>query len=275
MIKAAHKSNLSRFIKRPLQAGFSLVELMISLTIATLLMLGLVEIFGSARASYNLQEGLARLQENARYANTFIARSLRETGYFPIAEVLAPLIDLGFTVDTTIIPAPINPAESTDGGGINSDTLSVSAFSDRDCLGQRNAFLDPRGLPAYFQKQSVFSQAGNQLIYTCRYGPPGGAPVVQINAQPLVDGIETFQVQYGVDTDVALDENANAYVDAPANVPQLVSLRVGIIVSTANPSTSIPDTTDIQMMGQVYPAPNDRRIRKPVVSTITLRNFTP
>ena len=134
-MKSTQATKFETLIRRPLEKGFSLVELMISLTIATLLMLGLVEIFGSARASYNLQEGLGRLQENARYATTFIARRLRETGFFPIAEVLAPLIDLGFTVDTTIIPAPIDQVESTDGGGNNSDTLSISAFSDRNCLG--------------------------------------------------------------------------------------------------------------------------------------------
>ncbi|GAB4193362.1 MAG: hypothetical protein Tsb002_23820 [Wenzhouxiangellaceae bacterium] len=263
----------ARFSQR--QRGFSLIELMVSLTIATLLMLGLVEIFSSARASYNLQEGLARMQENSRYASGFINRTVRETGYFPIAEVLNPLTNLGFNVDTTIIPPPIDLAESVDGGGNNSDTLSVSAFTDRDCFGQLNPVLDPRGLPAFFQKQTVFTQAGNQLIYTCRYGVPGGAPVVQILNQPLVDGIEAFQVQYGVDTDVALDESANGYTDAPTGVPQLVSLRIGMIVSSADIFATTPDAQDIQMMGQLYPAPGDLRIRRAVVNTISLRNFTP
>lgn len=259
------------------QQGFSLVELMVALTISTLLMLGLVEIFGSARASYNLQEGLARLQENARYANSFIARNLRETGYFPVAEVLAPLTDLGFTVDSAGVPSPIDLFESADGGGLNSDTLSFIAFSDRDCFGQRNPVIDPRGLPAFYQKQSVFSQVGTQLIYTCRYGPPGlGGLPVQIPNQPLVDGIDAFQVQYGVDTDVSLDGTANGYIDAPATVPRLVSLRIGMIVSTPAPAASTVDIQPVQLMGQNFvPPANDRRIRKAVVTTIALRNFTP
>jgi prepilin-type N-terminal cleavage/methylation domain-containing protein len=267
-------------VKTSLQKGFTLIELMVAIVIATLLMLGLVEIFGSARASYNLQEGLGRLQENARFANTFISRAVRETGYFPIAEVLDPNTQLGFVLDTTQIPAPIDQAISQDGGGTNPDTLAISTFTDRDCNGQPNPNLDPRGRPAFFRKLTIFSIAPSffnrlpSLQMECRYGPVGGPLAVQFN-ETVVQGIETLQVQYGIDTDVALDENANAYVDTPANVPQLVTLRVGMIVSTDITSTNIPDDQPIDMMGLQYPAAGDRRIRKPIVSTFTMRNFTP
>lgn len=267
-------------VKTSLHKGFTLIELMVAIVIATLLMLGLVEIFGSARASYNLQEGLGRLQENARFANTFISRAVRETGYFPIAEVLDPNTQLGFVLDTTQIPAPIDQAISQDGGGTNSDTLAISTFTDRDCNGQPNPNLDPRGRPAFFRKLTIFRIAPSgfnnlpSLFMECRYGPVGGALAVQFN-EPVVQGIETLQVQYGIDTDVALDENANAYVDTPANVPQLVTLRVGMIVTTDVTSSNIPDDQPIDMMGLQYPAAGDRRIRKPIVSTFTMRNFTP
>jgi type IV pilus assembly protein PilW len=276
------QSSVSKaFFKKSLQKGFTLIELMVAILIATLLMLGLVEIFGSARASYNLQEGLGRLQENARFANTFVARAVKETGYFPIAEVLDPNTQLGFALDTTQIPAPIDQTIAQDGGGTNSDTLAISTFTDRDCNGQPNPNLDPRGRPAFYRKLTVFSIAPSgfnnlpSLYMNCSYGPVGAPLGGGGPGQPVVQGVETLQVQYGIDTDVALDENANAYVDTPANVPQLVTLRVGMIITTDITSTSTPDNQPINMMGMQFPAAGDRRIRKPVVSTFTLRNFTP
>jgi len=76
--------------------GFSVIELMVALTITAFLMIGMVQIFSSVRASYTLQEGLARLQENARFANSFMSRQLREAGYFPFAEHENVNVDVGF-----------------------------------------------------------------------------------------------------------------------------------------------------------------------------------
>lgn len=48
------------------QKGMSLVELMIAMVLGLFLMLGIVEIFSGTKATYNLQEGLSRVQESAR-----------------------------------------------------------------------------------------------------------------------------------------------------------------------------------------------------------------
>lgn len=69
------------------QAGLSLVELMIALLISTLILAGLVQIFSMNRSTYQSDEGLARLQENARFAMEFLTREIRNVGNmgcFPI-----------------------------------------------------------------------------------------------------------------------------------------------------------------------------------------------
>ena len=83
---------------------------MVALAITAFLLIGLVQIFSSVRASYDLQEGLGRLQENARFANTFMNDQLRETGYFPFAEHENPAIDIGFnfaSILTGSVPPPL------------------------------------------------------------------------------------------------------------------------------------------------------------------------
>lgn len=61
--------------------GVSLIELMVALLIGTVLVLGLVEVFAASRTAYQLSAGLARVQENGRFALDFLRRDLRMAGH--------------------------------------------------------------------------------------------------------------------------------------------------------------------------------------------------
>lgn len=61
--------------------GFTLVELMIAIAISTILMLGVSQMFVVSRHSYNLDNGLARAQENARFAVHTMSEDIRMAGY--------------------------------------------------------------------------------------------------------------------------------------------------------------------------------------------------
>ena len=62
-------------------SGLSLVELMIAMTIGILLVFGLLEVFGASRTAYQLSQGIARVQENGRFAMDFLQRDLRMVGH--------------------------------------------------------------------------------------------------------------------------------------------------------------------------------------------------
>jgi len=93
------------------QRGFSLIEIMIAMTIALVLMAGIMGIMSSSKRTYSIQQDLARLQENARFAMEFISTDLRMAGYFGCSgQAGLPLVWL----------------TSTDGSGANgSDGLTV------------------------------------------------------------------------------------------------------------------------------------------------------
>jgi type IV pilus assembly protein PilW len=61
--------------------GFSLVELMVAITVSSLLLVGVVALFISSRASYETTERLSRIQENGRFALDQLATDIRSTGY--------------------------------------------------------------------------------------------------------------------------------------------------------------------------------------------------
>lgn len=63
------------------QRGLTLVEIMVALTISSLLVAGVIQIFASNKSTYRLQEGLGRMQENARFALDFMSRDIRQAGY--------------------------------------------------------------------------------------------------------------------------------------------------------------------------------------------------
>jgi len=67
--------------KRRTQRGFTLVEMMIAMVIGLILSAGVIQIFLSSRQSYRMQEGLSRLQENARFAMGFLTREVRMAGF--------------------------------------------------------------------------------------------------------------------------------------------------------------------------------------------------
>jgi type IV pilus assembly protein PilW len=63
-----------------LPGGFTLIELMVALTLGLLLSIGIVTLFGATSKTNKVQDSLARLQENGRYAMTRINADLRMLG---------------------------------------------------------------------------------------------------------------------------------------------------------------------------------------------------
>lgn len=61
--------------------GLSLVELMVALLISSLILIGLVQVFVSSKGTYQMDEGLARLQENGRFALDFLVHDIRMAGH--------------------------------------------------------------------------------------------------------------------------------------------------------------------------------------------------
>jgi type IV pilus assembly protein PilW len=63
------------------QRGLTLVELMVSLVLSLVLMLGAMQLFTGSKQTYQLSDALARVQENGRYALDLLARDIRQSGF--------------------------------------------------------------------------------------------------------------------------------------------------------------------------------------------------
>ncbi|WP_374972679.1 PilW family protein [Spongiibacter marinus] len=63
------------------QRGFGLIELMIAITLGLILSTAIIQVFLASRTSYQLQESLSMIQENARFGMHFMGREVRMAGY--------------------------------------------------------------------------------------------------------------------------------------------------------------------------------------------------
>lgn len=67
--------------------GFSLVELMVAMTLSLILLGGVVAIFSSSRATYETTDRLSRIQESGRFALDSLVRDLRATGFIGCSQL--------------------------------------------------------------------------------------------------------------------------------------------------------------------------------------------
>lgn len=73
--------NTPLFVRRDIQHGFSLVEMMVAITIGLLLLAGLGTVYLGSTQTFRQQEALARMQEGARYAFEVMTLEIRQAGY--------------------------------------------------------------------------------------------------------------------------------------------------------------------------------------------------
>jgi type IV pilus assembly protein PilW len=73
--------------------GVTLIELMIAMVISTIVLLGVATVYSSTKRSYKVQEEMARLQENARYAFNAMAGDIRGAGFVGCNPKITSLLD--------------------------------------------------------------------------------------------------------------------------------------------------------------------------------------
>jgi len=201
--------------------GYNLTELMIGVLLGGAVLVGLIQIFASSRQSYEAQTNQYSIQQSGQFALQFLAREIRQAGYVDkpwLGETLSGIA--GSSADT----------------GSAGDQLSIQYYSDRNCFGSKNPVVDDFGKAVFQLKKVRFALRENrrQLTWWCAYGPVGEGPQVQVNNQTLVDGIESFQVLYGEDSDS--DGYPDQWVNAGnwANAGNVAVITLAMLVATGN-----------------------------------------
>lgn len=101
------------------QRGFSLVELMVAMVIGLILSAGVISVYLTSKKSYSVDTGLAQVQENGRFALSFMEPLVRMGGYMGCTRATpknhlmnSPTVDFDFSK-----PVQGYDANNTDVGG--------------------------------------------------------------------------------------------------------------------------------------------------------------
>lgn len=183
--------------------GFALVELMIALAIALLLIAGMISILQSVRNTYNEQQGLAQLQDNARLGMTLMTDVIESAGYFPNPTLYSATIALPASPSFAAAGTPVIAGGTTAVG----DSVTVRYAPDNtqdlyNCMGGTNSFVP---YDTWENKFTVVSTGASTAALECtfwskQYGASGPVPLVTGLTNGTGAWPKGMTLEYGVTT---------------------------------------------------------------------------
>lgn len=128
---------MNRSLKPRYSRGLSLVELMVALVLSLVIGAAVLQMFLASKTTYSLQNAMARVQENGRFAVSFLASDIRMAGFMGCGNLNE------ITINVIANPAPIdaaNPLGQIIGGANNVGSSNAwNAVAGSDVLSIRRA----------------------------------------------------------------------------------------------------------------------------------------
>ena len=217
------------------QAGLSIVELMLSITLGMLVVLAATAVFVASKSTYGAVDDGDNLEATGRFALEMIARSVRQAAYVNWDNEDAPINvadrDVANIVglDASSLGATSAGLDSANSQAVNnSDVLGLRFFGVEEktstadqsmlhCGGDTVPKPDPSASPDEQRAWSIFYIANSswkEPELRCKYRTLGANNHWIWKSEALLTGIEALQFLYGVDTDG--DGIANQYMNADA-----------------------------------------------------------
>jgi type IV pilus assembly protein PilW len=222
----------SKLPGRPAQRGFTLLEIMVALTIGVFLTGALLTIVQSNRRVFGEQNQLSQLQDNQRMAMTMMADVIQSAGYFPYPNSLATALTASgpFAAGQSMYGLSAVTAygdeievryQTTGQDGI----LNCSGLSNTSAVSTTNLYLND------------FKIVNGQLV--CNVTVNGGAPT----SYTLVGGIPGsglditgMTILYGVRTSLtATGNNVDTYMPASSVTDWTSVISVLVKLTFTNP----------------------------------------
>ena len=205
------------------QRGLTLIELLVALIISSLVAIAAISALIVSRQGFSTVDAASQLRDNARFATDLIQRLGVQTGYRDVryAATARARNNIAVPLDSApnvfgannSTPNPSDPANTftarTAGIGLGSDVLIMrhqttetypfSGVSDKsmiDCAGVTDA-TPPGGRDIRTTSVIYVGLSQGEPSLMCIPLPAGGGPIA--DGQPIIRGVENFQVLYGVD----------------------------------------------------------------------------
>lgn len=169
------------------QSGFTLVELMVAMTIGLLVVAGATQLLISSQQSYRFQTALANMQDNGRFALDTLTRELRQTAYYGACAPSQTTVHLHNTADSGTPSLALKAWRDIDSSALASTLLNPVA--DQDSLMFRGAPFARTGFVS--QSLQIDSVDNSQQLTLNR-----GLDTLFSNQLVLLQGLQSCDIFY-------------------------------------------------------------------------------
>ncbi|RDH45510.1 PilW family protein [Zooshikella ganghwensis] len=213
--------------------GFTLIELMVAITLGLILILGVVELFAANKLTYTKVNNISSMNENGLYSMHQIKRLIMHAGYYNVkARENGPDFSAINGNDANYIPSwrveevlkGLNNYDNGMGYAESNTKPGSDVLFIRFDAGDEGVF-GCGGVLHQNKKvyQTIYLDNNNQL--NCITNVTGQASQTLVVAENVAE----FQLQYGVDSNG--NGQVNNYVDIPGDWKKVLAVKVGILVS--------------------------------------------
>ncbi len=244
-----------------------MVEILVSIVISTILSAGVLNLFQSNKRAYRLETNLAALQQDGRFATTFLNRSIRLAGFRSQPQ----LDDMQmYEAYNEVFPLGSELISGTNDDINNSDSLTIRYEGTPygnvfDCLATPVQSDE-------MAESTFFINDNNQLV--CAAVNNGVANLS--NPDVLVDNVEAMHLRFGEDT--TGDGLVNRYLapqSAGLDLSRVVTVRISLLLRTNDQAAPTMDMKSYDLQAVEVGPFNDHFLRKVFTTTVRLRSMNP
>lgn len=264
--------------------GFSLVELLIAMVIGMTLMAGILQVAVSSKKNHVVGEGLARLQENGRFAIDVMTNDIREAGYLGYAvadgSVTAnvwanPAPPFPFDADNMLRGyhwdgtnwSPSTPASSGGLGTVVDDTDVLVIQYGGSCGGQLIKAMVTGNTPIKISQGNscnigvnsvvVISDFSNMDVFKVNATSSPSSAMLNINHSVGAGGCggvacntqNDLSVHYGTDSELLVIQSFTYFLrDGAGGSPSLWRLNNNQATSATNPEELVEGVEDMEIL---------------------------
>jgi type IV pilus assembly protein PilW len=267
------------------QLGASILELMVGIAIGLLVVVAAIGSLVYTRVASTTMVDSTRLQQKADAAfrlinfQTLQAGSLEFTPTSDPATVVFSTDYTGYDPTVTTLPTNIVSVHGVNGDGTTTrDVLRISyqdnstattPVTSRDCLGQTTALVN-RGIIVQSQFTFVPTVGGGGNL-TCAGSASETGSSTEI-PQSILDGVEDFQVTYGVRTVLPSGVENFRFFTADTITDWTNIQAISICLQIRGDTSGNPQPGAANIVGCSGGVLNDGRLRRVYNRTFSLRN---
>ena len=236
------------------QTGMTLVEIMVALTISLILLAGVMQIFLASKQTYRMQDGMSRLQENARFALHFLDQDIRMAGYHGCSSVSTQpnnIVDLDgdgtadavsdFSTDGLIgyeysqLPIALTATDNLTTAEVvpNTDVIVLLRGTNRDVQLTGNMNTDNANIQLASSASGLFAAGDIMFISDCESADvfaannvSGGGTITIAHSSAKNTGPKLSKA-YGTDASIMAMEKSAYYIGTNASgIPALFRKRM-------------------------------------------------